>query len=52
MNKREQDIKQYGLKIVLANEKYWEQLGYKINYEKDRLEKINASKTATQNDTM
>lgn len=38
--KRQEKIKEYGLEFVEANEAYWEQEGYKLDYVNDRLVKI------------
>ena len=37
---RAEMIKEYGLEIVEADEKYWLDQGYKINYTTGLLEKI------------
>lgn len=37
---RAEKIKEFGLEIVLDDEAYWKSLGYKIDYNNDRLVKI------------
>ena len=34
---RAEKIKEYGLDVVKADEKYWQDLGYTIDYKKDLL---------------
>ena len=34
---RNKKIKEYGLEIVIDDEKYWQNLGYKIDYKKNLL---------------
>ncbi len=34
---REQKIKEFGLEIVLDDERHWEALGYKIDYKNNLL---------------
>lgn len=40
MTNRDKKIKLYGIDIVLDDERIWLERGYRINYEKDLLEKI------------
>ena len=37
---RQEQIKEFGIDFVEANETYWEQEGYTLDYENDRLVKI------------
>lgn len=37
---REQSIREYGLALVEANEQYWQEQSYTIDYAKDRLVQI------------